>query len=475
MSLADYDLNSFQVELLTAVLAERFPIAVRGGVGSGKTAAIAFLCVLLAETRPGCRLLVVMKTTSNLHDVLRPTFDELCRAGRAQWSERHSRYTFPNGSIVMMRYYDLPRSADEARNPIEGRDCHVVIVDEAQMLEPRVLKHATQRARQKVRDETGRDRRAGVILLGRPSAAEWHPAAVIAAGGVVLNPTSHVNAHNLSATYIDDMRATMSEAEFRAVVECGPMPVEGAYFHDWREDAWPAGNILADFTYSPTATSIAAIDLGIGWPAVVLIQPVTRRLPDGTEVEIDVAFDDIAPDDVTTSELARDVSARAWPAEGHGPPPPSTPYLLHRAVCDPAGHQRNAQTRRTDIQVLQGPPLQAKGLSGLGVPVRAPTDPARRDVMERGQRIRAVIRTADGVRRFCLAPELARRTVAGRSLRTALMQYSWDHLRAARSGSKTRTPGQPDHHIDALGYYVAQYRWLLTPPRTVARASGLFG
>lgn len=471
--LRDFELNQFQVDATKAVYREQFPIGIRGAVGCGKTAWIAFLCFLIAMTRPGARLLVIMLTYKSLNAVFRPVFDEVL-GGDARWSERHMRYSFENGSEVQLAYYAMAKTANESTNPIEGQTRHLVIVDEVQMISPMVLKHATQRARQAVADTSGRICRAGVVLIGRPSAIEWHPGAVKAAGGVMLSATTYMNAANLSPGYIEAMRATMSDAEFKAIVECAPMPTEGAYFTDWKEAPWPAGNVMNDFVYDPNKTTVVTTDLGFGWPAAILIQTVTRRLPTGELVEVDVMFDDVAPDNVTTSELARAVTDRAWPAERHGAPPPGVPYLLNRAVTDPAGYQRNAQTGRTDINVLQGPPRQPKGLSGLGVAVRAPTDPTRRDLLERCQRIRAMVKAADGVRRLCISAGLQRREARGRSIRAAMVQYSWDHLRAARAGSKTRTPGQPDHHIDALGYYVAVYRWTLTPPRRTIRAADMF-
>ncbi|MCA9541069.1 MAG: hypothetical protein KC620_19345, partial [Myxococcales bacterium] len=148
--------------------------------------------------------------------------------------------------------------------------------------------NAVQRARQRVVDITGRVRHAGVMVLGRPAAHEWHRDLIRDAARRlgrdpdrhVLSATTHVNASNLSPQYIDQQRATLSEAQFQALVECGEMPTEGQVFADWSTDPWPAGNLLADFAYDPTLPTTAAIDLGRGSPHVLFIQPVERPLPD---------------------------------------------------------------------------------------------------------------------------------------------------------------------------------------------------
>lgn len=171
LALATIAPNRLQAAMLRAVLDGRLPLAVRAGIGSGKTAGIALLILALSEIVPSARILVVMKTQRTLKRNLMPA----CRAlfhGRARWRARDDQWVFRTGLTAEMTHYDPPDSADEAHNPIEGADMWLVIVDEAQMLPEQVFRHAIQRARQRVVDITGRVRHAGVIVLGRPAGRE---------------------------------------------------------------------------------------------------------------------------------------------------------------------------------------------------------------------------------------------------------------------------------------------------------------
>lgn len=458
-----FELNRFQIQLLDAVIVEQQAlVAVRGGVGAGKTVAIAYLIFTVAMTRPGARILVVMRTISDYVDILRPHLQGLFH-GCASWRARDKHWQFDNGSTVMIRHYDPPKSADEATNPIEGRDVNLVVADEVQQLPPRFLTHASSRARQMVDNVRGDRCRPTVVLIGRPSLVEWHLELVRRAHGLCINVSTAVNRANLPDDYEARQREVMSDAEFEAVVQGGVYRPEGALFSDWSAEAWPRGNVLHGWQYDPGRPVSVAIDLGRGSPAALLIQQVERRLPDGRLVTLDVVFGDIAPDDVLTWQLAQQITAMAWP-RGHKGRPSSARFDLDEAIVDPAGHQMDRHSGRTDIQLLRGPPISSQGLPGLGVPVFAPTAPAKKALTARIQRIQRLICTDDGVRRLVITADLAaipQREPGRRSLARALVAYSWDDLRKAMSASKSQQSGQAEHHIDALGFFAVERRWQL--------------
>ncbi|MCA9542492.1 MAG: hypothetical protein KC620_26525, partial [Myxococcales bacterium] len=138
-------------------------------------------------------------------------------------------------------------------------------------------------------------------------------------------------------------------------------------------------------------------------------------------------------------------------------------YLLDSAVVDPAGHQRDRHSGRSDIAVLRHDPTLDL-LPGLGVDVSAPTAPDRRAVRARAERIQRLIRSGDGTRRLALAPAMLSPAQGPRALARALVGYRYDDIRAAETGRK-RHDDLVSHAIDALGYYVAERRWQLDTPR----------
>jgi len=462
--------NRLQAQMIRAVLDGRLPLAVRAGIGSGKTAGIALLILTLSEVVPDARILVVMKTQRTLKRNLMPA----CRAlfqGRARWRARDDQWVFRSGLTAEMTHYDPAASADEAHNPIEGADMWLVIIDEAQMLPEQVFRHATQRARQRVVDVIGRVCHAGVMVLGRPAAFEWHRRIVRDTARRlgrdpsrhVISATSRVNLANLSPHYIEQQRATLSEAQFRALVECGDMPTEGQAFTHWSLDPWPAGNLLAGFRYDPARRTVVAADLGRGSPHVLFIQPVEREV-DGKVVTLDVVFDELAPENVLTPRLAELIVARGWPRADRKPPP-AVPYRIDEAVVDPAGHQRDRHSGLSDIALLRNGPREPH-LPGLGVTILAPTAPDRRAVRARAERIERLIRSGDGIRRLVVAPTMLDRPDGDRALVRALARYSHDDIARAETGRKAHRD-LVSHAVDALGYYVAQHRWTIEAPEPV--------
>lgn len=468
MSAATIEPNAFQAELLWAVIEGRMPLAVRAGVGVGKTAGVALLLLVLSEVVPEARVLVVMKSQRSIKRNLQPTCQRLFK-GKARWSARDFKWVFKTGFEAEMTYYDRVEGGDEAANPIEGADMWLVIIDEAQQLPESVFVHATDRARQLVYDINGRPRSAGVIAMGRPSARGWHRRLVRQAveklGGDpdahVLSATTHVNSHNLDAGYLARQKAIRTPAQYRAMIECAEMPPEeGQVFDMLSLEAWPAGNVYEDFVFDSARPTWLAIDPGQNTPHVIWIQEV-EELVGGRKTTLDVAFAEIAPSQTLTPALAAMLTTgtmadgkllRVWPRHRRGGPPGAMP--LDGVVSDPAGHQKSRHTGLSDIGLLQRAPDE-DWMPGLGVTVRAPTG-EHRSTRSRAWAIQSLLLAADGGRRLVFAPTMLQHDLGGRALCRALIAYSFPDI--VRAETRSKRYADSVGAVDALGYYVVERR-----------------
>lgn len=461
--------NDFQAELLIAVLEGTMPLAVRAGVGVGKTAGVALLLLVMSEVVPDAEVLVVMKSQRSIKRNLNPTCKRLF-AGKARWSARDFTWTFKTGFKVELAYYNRTEGSDEAENPIEGADVWLVIIDEAQQLPESVFAHATDRARKKVYDINGTLRSAGVVAMGRPSARGWHRRLVREAveklGGDpdehVLSASTRVNAHNLDPDYLARQKAIRTPEQYQAMIECAEMPPEeGQVFGELSVAMWPEGNQLGDFVYDESRPTWLAIDPGVNTPHVLYIQEVRR---DG--VLLDCVFAELAPSKILTPALAAmlttgaDVGAgavgasrrlRVWPRHDRAR---GTALPLDGIVSDPAGHQKDKHTGLSDIDVFRRAPTE-DWMPGLGVPVLAPTH-SDRTARARATAIQSMICAADGHRRLVFAPSLLTDSLAGRALIWTMQSYTWNDIVRAETRRKRYADGVGA--VDALGYYVVERR-----------------
>lgn len=457
-----------QREIIFSILVGRLPCALRGGVGSGKTTALAVAMMLAARLYPGARVMLVMKSRRIAKEVMLPAMRELYprppmfgvwRAGDFEWA-------FPNGSTIKLNFYNPSKLADEAENPIEGGDRFLVIVDEVQQLAPEVFRHATSRARQRVVGLDGELGTPGVVLSGRPSAIEWHRDAVLdalaaelpdlpdstAARHVVEGGTA-VNLANLGPGYMERMRAIYTPEECAALLEGGVFPARGAFFN-WSAESWPKGNVIDGFQYTPDRPGWLAIDLGIGRPAVLMIQPVDLQYPDGQTLEAWVIVDDVAPDDVRLGLLVGHVLARAWPREGHGAGPDGS-FIFDEVFVDPAAGHRNPQTGRTDLQALALSPFDDVHGPGFGMTVKKPSR-ADNLIGTRMPRLARQVLAGTGHRRLLMTRELYDKTrrAKGRTFAKSIAAYTWDIYRQAAHGAKT-PHDTVTHHVDAASFVAA--------------------
>ena len=472
MSAETIEPNELQADMVWAVLEGRMPLAVRAGIGVGKTLAIALLLLVLSAVVPDARVLVVMASQRSMLRNLQPICKRLFR-GRARWVARTFSWVFETGFTAEFAYYDRVEGSDEANNPIEGADMWLVIIDEAQQLPESVFAHANDRARQLVYDINGRARIPGVVAIGRPSARGWHRRLVREAvermGGDpdehVLSASTHINLKNLGPGYLERLAAVRTPAEFEAMVRCAEMPPEeGAVFGMFSAEAWPAGNVYEGFTFDANRPLWLAIDLGQNTPHVLCIQEVRERLG-GADVLLDVVFAELAPSQVLTPILTKMLTIgtqskdsamymiRVWPR--HRRDMPADAMALDGVVADPAGHDREKHSGLSDIGLLKRSPVEDY-MPGLGVPVLAPATHEQRGTRARASAIQAMMAAADGVRRLVVAPDMLTHDLGGRALVTALRRYTWTDIERA----ETRRKRYADlvGAVDALGYYVAQRR-----------------
>ena len=441
-SLADFHFLDWQRDLIKAVVVDEVQaVAIRGGIGCGKSAALIFLAGILATSRPGATIVVVMDTYSRLEKVHQPLAQVILPALGGTYRPSRWTYDLSNGSKVIFTYYDRPAGRPDAKNPLEGGTFHAVLVDECGTFNSNeVWKIANNRARQRVLDLNGRECSPLVVLCGYPEDPCWwvHEVQKAAQDPVAplkvaeFYPLTADNETNLSADYIARQIATLDPDEVEAKVYNRPKPKKGQVLSNWVADIWPNGNLL-DEKADKTRPTTLAIDFGGRNPAVLFLQHDERR-------GLDIIVDDLQPDNVDLEPLAEMIRARGW--------------NIVAAVGDVAGLQHNPISRTNQIAFLSRPVSQG----GLGVQIRpSPTDPRKRDIVEGVRKLRARIEWR-GDRRLVMLKSLwddgLRLGGGQRTMARCIQSYRWDELK----GQPVKD-GKSDHGIDACRYWCVTYHW----------------
>ena len=106
-------------------------IAVSGGVGCGKSYAIAQAVKTVCLTRPKSHVLVSAGSLTLLMSVLKKRCDEVFgHLAEFKGGVLHPHYLFANGSVAEFRPYTCHGNSAESSNSWEGRDACLLIVDE---------------------------------------------------------------------------------------------------------------------------------------------------------------------------------------------------------------------------------------------------------------------------------------------------------------------------------------------------------
>ena len=97
-----------------------------GARGGGKSWAVRTLCVILAGTYPGLKILLLRRTLPELYENhVRPLMEIL--NGVAEYNEGKKLFKFPNGSIIKLGYCDAEKDVYQ----YQGQEYDVVCLEEA--------------------------------------------------------------------------------------------------------------------------------------------------------------------------------------------------------------------------------------------------------------------------------------------------------------------------------------------------------
>lgn len=423
----------------------------RGGVGSGKSLTICVALAALAQTWPGTQWVLGMDTHPRLEMVHLPLL--LGLRMRADYNKASRLFEFENGSTLRLKHLEYSGDPMAAGSPLEGGNIDGIGLDECQVVDRRYFKVAQMRTRQprRIRLRSGEIVQfpALTICSGLPIGDWWTPA-VRRAGGMTWRPKTSDNIKHLDPTYVERLRATLTEREQRALMDGEEMPVEGQVLYAFSGRDYPEGNVLRGHAIDWRHTrTMLVVDLGYRSPAVLLFAEVWR----GTWCVVR----EWAPERTTLPDLCEMLAADVCPRRDWTPGGPRLP--VDELVVDPAGDAMNDQTGHPDLALLARPQP-----AGLGLYPIVETDRARRLI-------------APGCQRLNLALERRLLLISGRlydagqaapdthrTLIRAIQGYAWD----PRNPAKPRKDGVHDHHIDALRYGHRRVLWEALPPSAVS-------
>lgn len=420
------NLNELQRGIISRIRLEDQIIAARCGWGSGKTSALVFALLFIAKVRPNSSSLLVTDTNPRYNSVLMPEMEKWL--GPLGWTYNHTLrlWTDPHsGSSVWCRSYYRPGTRDAAHNPLEGLNITsgVCLIDECQTLSAEVAHKALGRLR------------AGptpiLLLVGLPVSDAWWVQMAEQAGCSPLLYSSYVNQANLSSEWFEATKLLPHE-EREAMVMNQPRPPTGLIYQEFTES-----HIIDGWEYRESMTGRIAIDWGFRKPSV-LIMAYDEQL------QATVICAEINPTEVTTEELARLILAIAWPRSMRESAPAPRIWLDH-GVADKAGKARNDQTGASAFRAMRAAPPR-----GLGMGLRATTDPIKTDVLNGIQRLKR----AFAARKYLITREVWERgeMTANNSIRKALVSYGWD------AKEQPRKDGREDP-LDALRYDCIVWNW----------------
>lgn len=414
--------------------------SVLGGIGVGKTWWLAMALYVVAKTRPGARLALSSDTYQRLLRVNRPALDTFFGAENYKGSP-HNRYQLPNGTTLSLLGYQMPSGQDEAANPWEGLDLHLLITDETQILPGTIFGHSLGRARQPCKDLNGVVHEPKVVWVGRPGAIRhWleETERLAQEGSIktaIYKPMTHENPHN-GSNYLAQLKAQYSPAEFDALTKGFEMPTSGAIYSSFSTKTYPEGNLI-DFPLDKTRPTQIGLDFGFTNPAVVFVQkhPVLRNTW--------VLVDELKLTNALTPQMVKAILAKG--------------YNLTEAFVDPAGSNTNVQTGQTDIQLLRRAEDYIDPLlgGGLGIPIRFTRVPQRTSIANGISRLQALICNANGERRLLFDRTLWQNSKT-HGIRESILTYAYGPDGIPKKGARGN---QADHMADALRYWTINAAW----------------
>jgi hypothetical protein len=436
------ELNRFQAWVLAHLAAGTKAIACVGGWGCGKTHLLAIAMHALTRQRPSEDGMVVYPRAAQAakalgalaESVLIPQGWRFCATYQGQQAPH---WLSPFGPRVWVVSYYRPGTVAMAANSLEGINAGWAFIDEAPAF---AGSEVADMAWGRVRDGS----RPVLVIMGRPSLHEWWPEWTTARGGAYQRVSSRVNRKHIRgwSAWVEQM----TEAERDERLDCRPVSPEGAIFADWRVASFPDGNITPPgWKYNPASMrGFLAVDWGARHPsALVLVHDEA--------IGADVVVAELNPSDVSVHTLAKAINRIAAPrASGR-----AGVFLLDEGVGDKAGKQRNDQTLRSNFDALAALPTDTPPGIGMRLGCRYEHHAARTSVVNGVREMRARVLHEHHGRRLLMTHECwaASMTAKGVSLARAMGSYVY------RQGSDEPVKNGCEHPIDALRYFVAEFRW----------------
>lgn len=418
-----------------------------GGKGSGKSAAVCVAAAMLAATRPGVEIALVMDCYTSLRDIHLPLLSQIAGSAGGQWRPSDAEFRWPSGSVVRLRHLDTTGDPRIGGSPIEGMNLHALIADECQQVDPRYWTVWQERTRVEAADVAGRRCSPLVIASGLP-VNTWWLREIERAGGRTWRPKTSDNTNN-APDYEARVRATMTERQARAMLDGEEYTPEGQIVEEYIPRLEPDG-VLTDWTPDyRRARTVLAMDLGLNNPHALLAAEDAER---GRWVIMREWYSTGRP--ITLGEFCRRIAADALPRRMAGSRIP-----IDEVVTDPAGAAHSAQTGHSDLDLIAlAPP------DGLGMRPIIETIPERRSVVGSLNRLRLAMER----RRIMVHRSLAESGAAdesGRSIHRSLLAYRWD----PRGREEPMKDGVSDHAVDALRYLARRVMWHVVEPVEVPR------
>ena len=453
LDLATLDPLPWQAEAMRAILR---PVggcyAWAGGKGSGKSVLVGAVACLVAATRPGAEVALVMDSYPSLRDIHLPIISALARSAGGEWRATDTEFRWPSGSVVRLRHLDTSGDPRIGGSPIEGMNLHALIADECQQIDPRYWTVWQERTRVACRDAAGQDCAPLVVASGLPVGTWWLTEA-LRAGGRTWRPATRANVHN-DPGYEARVRASMTERQARAMLDGEEYAPEGQIVEEFIARLEPDG-VLTDWQPDyATARTLLAMDLGTNNPHALLLVEDAERARWVVMREWYSTGRRITLGDVCRRINADVTPRRNWSAQSRLIP-------LDEVVTDPAGAAHAAQTGHSDLDMIAG-----ARPDGIGIRPVIETTPERRGVVASLSRMRLAIER----RRLMFARELVEtgmRDDTERSLAKSLIGYRWD----PRGREEPMKDDVHDHAVDALRYGARRVLWHIVEAE-VERASG---
>ncbi|MCB9553481.1 MAG: hypothetical protein H6705_16690 [Myxococcales bacterium] len=444
--------------------------AVWGGVGSGKSWAIAQTACFAAMTRQAwdpeaeapagpIDILVCGRHRSELKQNLWRAFDDVVGAIGGRWinDPKWYRWELPGGARITFQHYQCV-GGDE-KNSLEGRTYSILMSDETAQLPSSYWTHAFERCRRPSVDIWGRVFLPQLFWIGRPAPADGYlrEAKRRAEAGTdvtIIYARTRDNPWN-GPDYLETIRQGRSVAEFEAVTQetiGATFPTQGAIYSEWEAASWPEGNLYDLPDDAAERPTWVVIDTSILHTSVIWVQ-----VHEVAGEQLLVIVDEWHPhgQQTSTQAIIEEVRARPWQLAG--------------VIIDPAARSRNKAARlRSEVDVIsRGPDEDPDGLGGgLGLPVRSVLPKERRSVFDGVMRVKARICSAAGARHLVIARHLWDEPPHVAGVRHTIQAYAWDPVTS--EPQKGKDCDHADHCADVLRYTVAHLAWFGAPRPIVA-------